>query len=60
MTEQVVDETAEKVIVPMGQRPLVPDGVLLALLVLDGLLLGGFGLMFTVGDGAAVAGAARR
>jgi hypothetical protein len=47
MTEQVVDETTEKVMVPAGQRSLVPDAALLVLLVVDGLLLGAFGLMFT-------------
>jgi hypothetical protein len=47
MTEQVVDETAEKVVVPARQGPLIPDGALFALLVVDGLLLGAFGLMFT-------------
>jgi hypothetical protein len=47
MTEQVVDESAEKVEVPAQQRPLVSDGALFVLLVVDGLLLGAFGLMFT-------------
>ena len=47
MTEQVVDETAEKIVLPARQRPLVSDGALFVLLVVDGLLLGAFGLMFT-------------
>jgi hypothetical protein len=47
MTEQVVDESAEKVVVPAQQRPFVSDGALFVLLVVDGLLLGAFGLMFT-------------
>jgi hypothetical protein len=47
MTEKTVDDTAENILAPDQQQPLVPDGVLLVLLVLDGLLLGAFGLMFT-------------
>lgn len=48
MTERTVEDTAESILaedrVPSHQ---LPDGVLLVLLVVDGLLLGGFGLMFT-------------
>jgi hypothetical protein len=47
MPEKTVDETAEEILAPDPQQPLVPDSVLLALLVADGLLLGTFGLMFT-------------
>lgn len=47
MTERTVDETAEDIMAPEPYRPLVPDGALLVLLVVDGLLLGAFGLMFT-------------
>ena len=47
MPEKTVDETAEDILAPDRHQPLVPDSVLLALLVVDGLLLGAFGLMFT-------------
>ncbi|GAA5124907.1 hypothetical protein [Pseudonocardia adelaidensis] len=47
MPEKTADDTAENVLAPDEQRPLVPDLVLLVLLVVDGLLLGAFGLMFT-------------
>jgi hypothetical protein len=47
MPEKTVDETAEDILAPDRYRPLVPDAVLLVLLVVDGLLLGAFGLMFT-------------
>lgn len=47
MPEKTVDDTAENILAPDRQQPLVPDGVLLVLLVADGLLLGAFGLMFT-------------
>jgi hypothetical protein len=47
MVERTVDETAEELLAPGRDRPLVPDSVLLVLLVVDGLLLGAFGLMFT-------------
>jgi hypothetical protein len=47
MTERTVGETPEKMMAPEPPRPLVPDGALLVLLVVDGLLLGAFGLMFT-------------
>lgn len=44
--EQEGEETGEPV--PVAERPpLVPDGALLVLLVVDGLLLGAFGLVFT-------------
>jgi hypothetical protein len=47
MPEKTVDETAEDILAPDRDQPLVPDSVLLVLLVVDGLLLGAFGLMFT-------------
>ncbi|HLU55075.1 MAG TPA: hypothetical protein VKZ81_06405 [Pseudonocardia sp.] len=49
MVDRTVDETetTEDLLAPDRRQPLVPDAVLLALLVLDGLLLGAFGLMFT-------------
>jgi hypothetical protein len=47
MPEKTVDETAEDVLASDHDQPLVPDSVLLALLVADGLLLGAFGLVFT-------------
>jgi hypothetical protein len=48
MPEKTVDETAEDALSPEPEQPpLVPDRVLLVLLVVDGLLLGTFGLMFT-------------
>jgi hypothetical protein len=47
MTERTVDESAEDMLAPDRAQPLMPDGVLLVLLVVDGLLLGAFGLMFT-------------
>jgi hypothetical protein len=47
MPEKTVDETAEDVMAPDHDQPLVPDSVLLVLLVADGLLLGAFGLVFT-------------
>ena len=47
MPEKTVDETAEDILVPDHDQPLVPDAVLLVLLVADGLLLGAFGLVFT-------------
>ena len=47
MAEPTVDETAEDVLASGPPHPLVPDGALLVLLVVDGLLLGAFGLMFT-------------
>jgi hypothetical protein len=46
MTERIMDETVEQIPVPEPD-PLVPDSALLVLLVVDGLLLGAFGLMFT-------------
>jgi hypothetical protein len=42
-----MDETVDNILAVEHGQPLVPDSVLLALLVLDGLLLGAFGLMFT-------------
>lgn len=46
MTEKTMDETVEQI--PTSEPdPLVPDSALLVLLVVDGLLLGAFGLMFT-------------
>ncbi|OLT03766.1 hypothetical protein BJF90_03555 [Pseudonocardia sp. CNS-004] len=42
-----MDETVDNILAVEQDQPLVPDGALLALLVLDGLLLGAFGLMFT-------------
>ncbi|GAA0899014.1 hypothetical protein [Pseudonocardia zijingensis] len=45
MSEPTVDETAD--FVEDEDQPLLPDPVLLALLVVNGLLLGAFGLMFT-------------
>jgi hypothetical protein len=47
MPEKTVDETTEDILAPDRDQPLVPDSVLLVLLVVDGLLLGAFGLMFT-------------
>jgi hypothetical protein len=47
MPERTVDDTAEEILSPDGDEPLVPDTALLVLLVADGLLLGAFGLMFT-------------
>jgi hypothetical protein len=47
MTEQTVEETAENALAPDAEHPLVADGALLVLLVVDGVLLGAFGLMFT-------------
>jgi hypothetical protein len=47
MPERTVDETAEDILAPDRDQPLVPNPVLLVLLVVDGLLLGAFGLMFT-------------
>ncbi len=47
MAERTVDETAEALLASDRPHPLVPDGALLVLLVVDGLLLGAFGLMFT-------------
>lgn len=47
MPETTVDDTAENILAPDPEQPLVPDRVLLVLLVVDGLLLGAFGLMFT-------------
>ena len=47
MAERTVDETAEDLLASDPPHPLVPDGALLVLLVVDGLLLGAFGLMFT-------------
>ena len=47
MTERIVEDAADKILVPERPPPLVPDGALLVLLVLDGLLLGAFALMFT-------------
>jgi hypothetical protein len=46
MTERTMDETAEPLPAP-EHHPLVPDAALLVLLIVDGLLLGAFGLMFT-------------
>jgi hypothetical protein len=46
MTEKTMDETVEQIPAPEPD-PLVPDSALLVLLVVDGLLLGAFGLMFT-------------
>jgi hypothetical protein len=42
-----MDETVDNILAVEQDQPLVPDSALLALLVLDGLLLGAFGLMFT-------------
>jgi hypothetical protein len=47
MAEPTVDEAAEDILASEPPHPLVPDGALLVLLVVDGLLLGAFGLMFT-------------
>jgi len=47
MAERTMDETVDNVLAVEQDQPLVPDSALLALLVLDGLLLGAFGLMFT-------------
>jgi hypothetical protein len=47
MPEKTMDETTEDILTPDRDQPLVPDVVLLVLLVVDGLLLGAFGLMFT-------------
>jgi hypothetical protein len=47
MAERTAQDTSERTPLPEQPPPLVPDGALLALLVLDGLLLGGFGLVFT-------------
>jgi hypothetical protein len=47
MPEKTVDETAEDIMAPDREQPLLPNGALLVLLVVDGLLLGAFGLMFT-------------
>ena len=47
MTERIMDEAADKILVPEPPPPLVPDAALLVLLVVDGLLLGAFALMFT-------------
>jgi hypothetical protein len=47
MPEKTADESAEDILAPDRYQPLVPDGVLLVLLVVDGLVLGAFGLMFT-------------
>jgi hypothetical protein len=41
------ESAGEATHVPEPPPPLLPDGALLVLLVLNGLLLGGFGLMFT-------------
>ena len=46
MTEKTMDGTVEQIPTPEPD-PLVPDSALLVLLVVDGLLLGAFGLMFT-------------
>lgn len=43
----MTDQISERITVPDPPEPLVPDGALLALLVVDGLLLGAFGLVFT-------------
>lgn len=47
MTEQTARDSDELLLVPEPPQPLVPGGALLVLLVVDGVLLGGFGLMFT-------------
>ena len=47
MSEKTVDETAENIMAPDRDQQFLPDGVLLVLLGVDGLLLGVFGLMFT-------------
>jgi hypothetical protein len=58
MAERTAEQTGEQAVEMPGEQlpvpepleplePLVPDGALLVLLVLDGLLLGAFGLMFT-------------
>lgn len=47
MAERTMDETVDNILAVEQDQPLVPDSALLALLVLDGLLLGAFGLMFT-------------
>jgi hypothetical protein len=47
MPEKTMDEAADNILAPDREQPLMPDGVLLVLLVVDGLLLGAFGLMFT-------------
>ena len=45
--EGAAEQTSEQILGPERREPLVPDPVLLVLLVLNGLLLGAFGLMFT-------------
>jgi hypothetical protein len=47
MSEQTAEDTSERFLVPEQPQPLVPDGALLGLLVVNGVLLGGFGLVFT-------------
>ena len=47
MAERTVDEAAGDLLALGPTAPLVPDGALLVLLVVDGVLLGAFGLVFT-------------
>ncbi|MHA6629326.1 DUF6113 family protein [Pseudonocardia sichuanensis] len=47
MVERTAEDAGERMLVPDAPEPLVPAGALLALLVVDGLLLGAFGLVFT-------------
>ncbi|WP_233159132.1 hypothetical protein [Pseudonocardia sp. MH-G8] len=47
MVERTAEDAEERMLVPEAPEPLVPGAALLVLLVVNGLLLGAFGLVFT-------------